>query len=96
MLSGAITPARALAAASVAVGSLTEVPELVPDAAAALIGLPARTEAPTDLGSRAAGPFGSLDAVPDLNGSADYKRHLAGELTGRALRRAVARISGRA
>jgi aerobic carbon-monoxide dehydrogenase medium subunit len=85
----------AVAAASVAVGSLTEVPELVPDAAAALIGLQARTEAPTDLGSRAAGSFASLDAVPDLNGSADYKRHLATVLFARAATRALTEATAR-
>ncbi|GAA4582402.1 xanthine dehydrogenase family protein subunit M [Planotetraspora phitsanulokensis] len=33
--------------------------------------------------------------VTDMRGSADYKRHLAKELTGRALRRSVARINER-
>jgi carbon-monoxide dehydrogenase medium subunit len=78
-----------IAAASVAVGSMTEVPELVPDAAATLVGLEARTEALADLGSRASAALGALDAVPDLNGSADYKRHLAGVLFTRAARRAL-------
>jgi carbon-monoxide dehydrogenase medium subunit len=32
--------------------------------------------------------------VTDQRGSADYKRHLAAELTRRTLRRAVARITG--
>ncbi|MFC0532777.1 FAD binding domain-containing protein [Phytohabitans kaempferiae] len=36
------------------------------------------------------------EPVADQRGPADYKRHLAGELTTRALRRAVARASGRA
>jgi carbon-monoxide dehydrogenase medium subunit len=36
----------------------------------------------------------SCDPVTDMRGSADYKRHLADELTRRTLRRAVARIGG--
>jgi carbon-monoxide dehydrogenase medium subunit len=36
----------------------------------------------------------SCDPVTDMRGSADYKRHLAGELTRRTLRRAVQRIEG--
>jgi carbon-monoxide dehydrogenase medium subunit len=37
----------------------------------------------------------SCNPVTDSRGSEDYKRHLADELTRRALRRAVARIDGR-
>jgi carbon-monoxide dehydrogenase medium subunit len=37
----------------------------------------------------------SCDPVSDMRGSADYKRHLADELTRRALRRSVARINGK-
>jgi carbon-monoxide dehydrogenase medium subunit len=36
----------------------------------------------------------SCSPVTDMRGSADYKRHLADELTRRTLRRAVARIGG--
>jgi aerobic carbon-monoxide dehydrogenase medium subunit len=36
----------------------------------------------------------SCDPVTDMRGSAEYKRHLADELTRRTLRRAVARIGG--
>jgi aerobic carbon-monoxide dehydrogenase medium subunit len=43
-----------------------------------------------------AGELAAANCEPatDSRGSADYKRHLAGELTRRALRRAVARIEG--
>ena len=36
----------------------------------------------------------SCDPATDMRGSAEYKRHLAGELTRRTLRRAVERIGG--
>jgi carbon-monoxide dehydrogenase medium subunit len=38
----------------------------------------------------------NCDPATDTRGTADYKRHLADELTRRALRRAVARINGEA
>lgn len=85
----------AVTEATVAVGSLTEIPELVPDAAATLVGVEARVDAVTEAAARAATAFAPLDAVTDLNGSADYKRHLATVLfaraAGRALTEAIAR-----
>jgi carbon-monoxide dehydrogenase medium subunit len=79
-----------LADATVTVGSLTDVPVAVPAAADRLVGAPVEGDAMTpDLASAiqdAAEAFGEIDAESDLNGSADYKRHLAGVL----LRRAVA------
>ena len=67
--------------ARVAVGSITEIPELVPSAARGLIGADA-TEASvaTYAVGRVAAAFATVDAVDDLNGAADYKRHLAGVL----------------
>jgi aerobic carbon-monoxide dehydrogenase medium subunit len=72
---GLVTQAR------VAVGSITEIPQLVPSAADGLIGAEA-TEASVATRARAVAPsaFATLDAVDDLNGAADYKRHLAGVL----------------
>ena len=78
-----------IAAATVAVGSLTEVPTLVPDAAARLVGVAASEAALADRLVAAGEVFAAVDAVPDLNGSVDYKRHLAGLLFGRAARAAV-------
>lgn len=78
----------AVTRATVAVGSLTEVPELVPAAATALVGTTTDRDA-LDAASAAAAPaFADLDAVPDLNGSAAFKRHLVGVLLERATRAA--------
>jgi len=62
-----------------------------PAAEAAVKGRPA-----TDETFRAAGAAASAECNPssDQRGPAEYKRHLAGELTVRALRRAVARAQG--
>ncbi len=82
----------AIAEARVAVGSMVEAPTLVDGAARALVGVP--VSGPPDgaldqAAGRAAESFGALDAIEDLNGSADYKRHLAGVLLRRAARGAV-------
>jgi carbon-monoxide dehydrogenase medium subunit len=62
-----------------------------PAAEAALIGKPA-----TDENIDAAGAAAMAESNPstDQRGPADYKRHLAGELTKRALRSAIARARG--
>ena len=84
-----------IADATVAVGSLTEVPTIVAAAGAAFGGTEAVAEALDEPVRVAAESFSELDIVADLNGSADYKRHLAGVLLGRAaqsaLREALAR-----
>lgn len=79
----------AISSAAVAVGSLTEVPTLVTAAGSAFEGIEASEAALEPTVSTAAGSFGELDVVADLNGSADYKRHLAGVLLGRAARNAL-------
>jgi carbon-monoxide dehydrogenase medium subunit len=81
-----------IADARVAVGSMTEAPVLVPAAAAALDGSPAGEP---DLATAGAA-LRELDAIGDLDGSPDYKRHLAGVLLGRATRAALAQAVGRA
>lgn len=79
----------AIGAARIAVGSMTEAPALVETAGSAFEGAEAR-EAAVDAAVRtAAEAFGDLDVIADLNGSADYKRHLAGVLLGRAARGAL-------
>jgi carbon-monoxide dehydrogenase medium subunit len=84
------TAGGAIAEAHVAVGSMTDVPMLVPDAAAALVGVAADTDALREALVAAAGTMSAIDAVGDLDGSPDYKRHLAGVLLGRAAQSALA------
>ncbi|HEX5240331.1 MAG TPA: FAD binding domain-containing protein [Candidatus Limnocylindrales bacterium] len=88
---GAVSEAR------VAVGSLVDAPALVPQAAQALVGIPAAAADAPELkaelaaaAGRAMDAFASLDIIEDLSGSADYKRHLAGVLLQRATRQALA------
>jgi carbon-monoxide dehydrogenase medium subunit len=80
--------------ATVAVGSISEVPEIVGAAGSALVGVAAEPDAFGAALDGAGAAFDGVDAVADLNGEADYKRHLAGVLlrtTGRAaLREALA------
>jgi carbon-monoxide dehydrogenase medium subunit len=73
---------------------MTDAPALVPAATAALDGGPTDD---LDAALQAAGAsVQELDAVGDLDGSADYKRHLADVLLGRATRAAIAEAVGRA
>ena len=85
-----------IGAATVAAGSLTEIPVDVPAAAEALVGLPASPDEQDGALAPAREALAELDAVDDLNGSADYKRHLAGILLGRALRDAALEAPARA
>lgn len=86
---------------AVTVGSLAEVPMLVAPAAASLIGAPAASAGSTGdeltgAITAAAAAVMTLDAEDDLNGSADYKRHLAGILLGRTVRAALAEATANA
>ncbi len=67
----------------VAVGSVNEVPTLMDRAAAALVGWSASDPHPA-LEACAAAVAEDVDAFDDINGSADYKRHLASVLVRRA------------
>lgn len=78
----------------IAVGSLSDMPTIVGPAGAALVGLPVGAEqsdvtALDGAISTAARAVATLDAEDDLNGSADYKRHLAGVLLSRTVRSAL-------
>ncbi|MFP5342204.1 MAG: FAD binding domain-containing protein [Candidatus Limnocylindria bacterium] len=85
-----------ITSAVVAVGSLTEVPELVPAAAERLAGAEATDAALVEACRQAAGAFATIDAAADLNGSADFKRHLAGVLLERAAAAALTEATARA
>lgn len=85
-----------IAAARVTVGSLTDVPAEVPAAGRALEGAEATPDGVAEATRVAAGAFGTLEVEADLNGSADFKRHLAGELLRRAASAAAAEGLARA
>jgi carbon-monoxide dehydrogenase medium subunit len=85
-----------LARTTVAVGSLTEVPTIIPAAGAALDGADARPDALDARLVAARDAFDDLDIVADINGSIDYKRHLAGILVERAARAALTEATARA
>lgn len=78
-----------IADATVTVGSMTEIPEVVADAGAALVGAEATADGLAGRVSQAAQAFGAVTVGDDHNGSADYKRHLAGVLLGRAAQAAL-------
>ncbi|MEK6720501.1 MAG: FAD binding domain-containing protein [Chloroflexota bacterium] len=73
-----------IADATVAVGSLTDTPVVVTGAGGALQGAPVLGDGFAVALDAAAMALGGVEAMADLNGSADYKRHLAGVLLGRA------------
>ena len=79
----------AIADAVVTIGSMTEIPMVVPDAAAALVGAAATAGGVAAAAQGAAGALAAVDAQDDHNGSADYKRHLAGVLLRRAAQAAL-------
>ena len=85
-----------VSAATVAVGSMTEAPVLVLDAAEALVGAHASSEGIDAALVEARPHVQSIEAEDDLDGSAEYKQHLAGVLLGRAAHAAATEASARA
>jgi carbon-monoxide dehydrogenase medium subunit len=79
----------AIAAARVGLTAVTPDPAALTELAAALVGKPATEEVFAEAG-RMAGQ--ACDPVSDVRGTADYKRHLASELTIRTLRIAAERV----
>lgn len=86
----------AIADATVTVGSLTDLPTIVPAAGAAFVGVEASSSALADRSRIAADAFGELEVGADHNGSADYKRHLAAVLLGRAVNGALSEATAHA
>jgi aerobic carbon-monoxide dehydrogenase medium subunit len=79
-------------ACAVALTGVGPTPVVARDAARALVGVKPTEDAFADVGRRVAS---ALTPDSDLHASADYRKHLAGVLTRRALARAAERIAGR-
>ncbi|SPM29220.1 FAD binding domain-containing protein [Mycobacterium terramassiliense] len=78
-----------IVAARVGLTAVNPDPRALAELAAALAGRPATEETFAEAGRRAAA---ACDPVTDVRGTADYKRHLASELTIRTLRTAAQRV----
>ncbi len=81
-------PEPTIAAARVGLTAVNPDPEALRALSDALAGKPATEATFAEAGAAAAA---ACDPVGDMRGSIDYKRHLAGELTIRTLRRSVER-----
>jgi carbon-monoxide dehydrogenase medium subunit len=79
----------AIAAARVGLTAVNPDPDALAELSAALVGQPATDEVFADAGRRAAA---ACDPATDIRGTAEYKRHLACELTIRTLRTATERV----
>jgi carbon-monoxide dehydrogenase medium subunit len=79
----------AIAAARVGLTAVNADPAALAELSASLVGQPATDEVFAEAGRRAAA---ACDPVTDVRGTAEYKRHLASELTIRTLRTAAERV----
>ena len=79
----------AIAAARVGLTAVNPDQAALAELSAALVGQPATDEVFAEAGRRAAS---ACDPVTDVRGTAEYKRHLASELTMRTLRTAAERV----
>ena len=79
----------AIAAARVGLTAVNPDQAALAELSAALVGQPATDELFAEAGRRAAS---ACDPVTDVRGTAEYKRHLASELTMRTLRTAAERV----
>jgi carbon-monoxide dehydrogenase medium subunit len=79
----------AIAAARVGLTAVNPDRAALAEISAALVGRPATDEVFTEAGRRAAA---ACDPATDIRGTAEYKRHLASELTIRTLRTAADRV----
>jgi aerobic carbon-monoxide dehydrogenase medium subunit len=79
----------AIAAARVGLTAVNPDPAALVELSAVLVGQPATDEVFAEAGRRAAA---ACDPVTDIRGTAEYKRHLASELTIRTLRTAAERV----
>lgn len=82
---------QTILAARVGLTAVNPDPVALAELSAGLVGQPATEEVFAEAGRRAAQ---ACTPVTDVRGTAEYKRHLAGELTVRTLRTAAGRVLG--
>jgi aerobic carbon-monoxide dehydrogenase medium subunit len=82
---------KSIAAARVDLTAVNPDPGALAELSAAMVGRPATEETFAEAGRRAAQ---ACEPVTDVRGTAEYKRHLASELTIRTLRTAAERVHG--
>ena len=86
-----VDPGGVCTACSIALTGVGPTPVVSRDAARALVGVKPAPDAFAEVGRRVSG---ALEPDSDLHASAEYRKHLGGVLTRRALARAAERIGG--